>query len=135
LAGNLANEESFVGRTIQKRQNSTSGLAKEQIPDGCERRSHFENNCTQNEYRLASDKKSIQQDTPLRRENFDHASDPNFLVVGREVSECRPAFGLDFRFSGDSLGLHYGLDFIKMPRAKLVCINASIKRECQRLVQ
>jgi len=32
LAGNLANEESFVGRTIQKRQNSTSGLAKEQIP-------------------------------------------------------------------------------------------------------
>jgi hypothetical protein len=62
LAGNLANEESFVGRTIQKRQNSTSGLAKEQIPDGCERRSHFENNCTQNEYRLASDEQSFQQD-------------------------------------------------------------------------
>src|SRR5208283_6080971 len=54
LAGNLANEESFVGRTIQKRQNSTSGLAKEQIPNGRERCSHSENNCTQNEYRLAS---------------------------------------------------------------------------------
>jgi len=46
----LADEEGFVGRTIQERQDPPSGLAKEEIPDGRERCSHSENNCTQIEY-------------------------------------------------------------------------------------
>lgn len=79
--------------------------------------------------------RTFSTNTPLRSENLDRVSDLNFLVVGREVSECRPAFGLDFRFSGDSLRLHHGLDFVKVPRAKLVGINAHVKRERQRLVR
>ena len=48
--GRLTHEEALVGRAIEKRQNSPPALAEEQIANTGERSSHFENNCTQNEY-------------------------------------------------------------------------------------
>ena len=56
-------------------------------------------------------------------------------AAGRQVSECRLAVSPDFRLPSDCLGLHHGLDFVKVPRAKLVGINANIKGERQRLVR
>ncbi len=71
----------------------------------------------------------------LRSENSDFVSDPNRLVVGSQVGKRLAAISLAFRFPRLCLGLHHGWDFIEMPRAKLVGINANITGERQRLVR
>ena len=71
----------------------------------------------------------------LRGENSGRVSDPNLLVVGGQIGERRAAFSLACRLPCLCLDLHHGLDLVKMPRAKLVGIDAYIKGERLRLVR
>lgn len=49
LTSDLANVEGLVGPAVEERQHSSSGLSENQVSDGCDIRSHLENNCTLNE--------------------------------------------------------------------------------------
>ena len=50
LAGDLAGEEGLVGGSEEEGQDLASGLAEEEISEGWGGCTHFEYNCTQNEY-------------------------------------------------------------------------------------
>jgi hypothetical protein len=54
VAGDLAKEERLVGSSEEEGQDLASGLAEKQVSDGWGVCTHFEYNCTQNEYGRAN---------------------------------------------------------------------------------
>ena len=53
LAGDLANEERLLGGSEEECEDLASGLAEKEVSDGGGWCTHFEYNCTQNEYGVA----------------------------------------------------------------------------------